>query len=198
VKSLTFHVLSKTKEVSQVIERCLAIVTRHRDQGSLLDNDGKIANEVLVDLGDAGYWGLLVDKEYGGSGASIQQFAKMITRLAMIDPKVAGLASVHGCIGAVDLVRTFWTAEQKQRFPPKLADGTKLSAFALTEPVAGSDLTALKTVAVRDGNDYLVSGEKRFITTPSWVGRSAWCARSMGCQVCLWSICPSMRRSLSS
>ena len=84
--------------------------------------------------------------------------------MAMVEGTVAGLASVHGCIGAVDPVRTFGTAEQKSRFLPGLASGKKLSAFALTEPGAGSDLTALRTHAVRDGDDYVVNGEKLFIT----------------------------------
>ena len=65
-------------------------------------------------------------------------------RWPLVDPTIAGLASVHGCIGAVDPVRTFGNAEQKQRFLPKLASGERLSAFALTEPGAGSDLTALQ------------------------------------------------------
>jgi alkylation response protein AidB-like acyl-CoA dehydrogenase len=77
---------------------------------------------------------------------------------------VAGLASVHGCIGAVDPVRTFGNAEQKQRFLPRLASGKSLSAFALTEPAAGSDLTALRTRAVRDGDEFIINGEKLFIT----------------------------------
>ena len=71
---------------------------------------------------------------------------------------------MHGCIGAVDPVRTFGSPEQKQRFLPKLSSGERLSAFALTEPGAGSDLTALKTRAVRDGDEYVVNGEKLFIT----------------------------------
>jgi alkylation response protein AidB-like acyl-CoA dehydrogenase len=74
------------------------------------------------------------------------------------------LASVHGCIGAVDPVRTFGSPEQQARFLPELASGQRLSAFALTEPGAGSDLTALKTTAVRDGDEYVVNGEKLFIT----------------------------------
>ena len=94
----------------------------------------------------------------------MRQFAKMITQVATVDPTVAGLASVHGCIGAVDPVRAFGSPEQKLQFLPKLADGTRLSAFALTEPGAGSDLTALKTSAVLDGDDYVVNGEKLFIT----------------------------------
>src|SRR5262249_27871317 len=77
---------------------------------------------------------------------------------------IAGLASVHGCIGAVDPVRTFGTPEQKSRFLPRLASGQALSGFALTEPGAGSDLTALRTQAVPAGDDFEVTGEKLFIT----------------------------------
>ena len=84
--------------------------------------------------------------------------------MATIEPNLAGLASVHGCIGAVDPLRTFGSSEQKERYLPKLASGERLSAFALTEPGAGSDLTALKTTAVLDGDDYVVNGEKLFIT----------------------------------
>ncbi len=153
-----------SEEVARVVDRSLSIVLRHREQGTLLNESAKISNEVLTDLGDAGYWGLLVGREYGGSGASMRQFANMITRMAMIEPTVAGLASVHGCIGAVDPVRSFGNDEQKRRFLPKLGDGSRLSAFALTEPGAGSDLTALKTTAVRDGNEFVVNGEKLFIT----------------------------------
>ncbi len=153
-----------SEEVARVVDRSLSIVLRHREQGTLLNESAKISNEVLTDLGDAGYWGLLVGRDYGGSGASMRQFAKMITRMAMIEPTVAGLASVHGCIGAVDPVRSFGNDEQRRRFLPKLGDGSRLSAFALTEPGAGSDLTALKTTAVRDGNEFVVNGEKLFIT----------------------------------
>ncbi|HIM28777.1 MAG TPA: acyl-CoA dehydrogenase, partial [Planctomycetes bacterium] len=70
----------------------------------------------------------------------------------------------HGCIGAVDPVRTFGNAEQKQRLLPDLATGKKLSGFALTEPAAGSDLTALRTTAELVGDHYVVNGEKLFIT----------------------------------
>ncbi len=84
--------------------------------------------------------------------------------MATLDAMIAGMASIHGCIGAVDPVRTFGTPEQKERFLPKLANGQALSGFALTEPAAGSDLTALRTTAVPDGDDYVLNGEKLFIT----------------------------------
>ena len=112
--------------------------------GRCYNADGKIAEPVLDDLAGAGYWGLLVDRQYGGYGAPLRSFMPFLTQMALVDPTIAGLASVHGCIGAVDPVRTFGSEEQKQRFLPKLASGERLSAFALTEPCAGSDLTALR------------------------------------------------------
>ena len=151
-------------EVRQLINECLHVVRKHKRDGTLYDEHGKLTNTVLSELGTAGYWGALVDKRYGGCGLPFQHFAAFLTRMATIEPTVAGLASVHGCIGAVDPVRTFGTATQKERYLPLLARGRRLSAFALTEPGAGSDLTALKTTAVLDGDNYVVNGEKLFIT----------------------------------
>jgi acyl-CoA dehydrogenase len=148
----------------RVMDESLAIVRRHRDAGTLHDEQKKIADPVLRDLAGAGYWGLLVDPEYGGQGVPFAAFAPFLTRMASIDPTVAGLASVHGCIGAVDPLRAFGSPEQKKRYLPRLASGERLSGFALTEPCAGSDLTALRTRAERDGDDYVVNGEKLFIT----------------------------------
>ena len=151
-------------DVQKVMDQSVATVQGHRAEGTLLDEHGKITDEVMQDLAADGYWGLLVDKEYGGSGTPFRSFAPFLTRMATVDPTIAGLASVHGCIGAVDPVRTFGNAEQKQRFLPGLADGSRLSAFALTEPCAGSDLTQLRTRAELDGDHYVVTGEKLFIT----------------------------------
>jgi alkylation response protein AidB-like acyl-CoA dehydrogenase len=151
-------------EVERVMRDSLDVAARHRDAGTLLDANHKISDAVLTDLASVGYWGLLVDKQYGGSGSPFAPFASFLTKMAMIDPTLAGLASVHGCIGAVDPVRTFGNAEQKERFLPRLASGENLSAFALTEPCAGSDLTALRTTARLEGDEYVVNGEKLFIT----------------------------------
>jgi alkylation response protein AidB-like acyl-CoA dehydrogenase len=153
-----------TPEADVVMKDSLAVVRRHRDAKTLLGEDRKVTEKVLGELGDAGYWGLLVEKQYGGSGAPFSRFAPFLTQMATIDPTIAGLASVHGCIGAVDPVQTFGSEAQKRRWLPELASGRRLSAFALTEPGAGSDLTALRTTAVRDGDDYVVTGEKLFIT----------------------------------
>jgi alkylation response protein AidB-like acyl-CoA dehydrogenase len=151
-------------ELRKVMDDSINVVQRHRAKGTLLDDQQKVSTAVLEDLAGAGYWGLLVDKAYGGSSAPFRNFAPFLTRMAMVDPTIAGLASVHGCIGAVDPVSAFGNDEQKRRFLPLLASGQRLSAFALTEPGAGSDLTALRTTARLAGDEYIVNGEKLFIT----------------------------------
>ena len=148
----------------KIMQRSLEAVRANRAEGTLYGSDGKVSQKVLDDLSQAGYWGLLIAPEFGGGGASFASFARFLTRMATIEPNLAGMASVHGCIGAVDPLRTFGNSEQKERYLPRLASGERLSAFALTEPGAGSDLTALKTQAVLDGDDYVVNGEKLFIT----------------------------------
>jgi alkylation response protein AidB-like acyl-CoA dehydrogenase len=150
--------------IKTVMDNSIKVVDEYRASDSIYDEHGKISEPVFKSLAEAGYWGLLVDSQYGGSGSSFSGFAQFLTTMAIHEPTVAGLASVHGCIGAVDPIRTFGTADQKAQYLPSLADGSKLSAFALTEPGAGSDLTALKTRAELRGNHYHVSGEKLFIT----------------------------------
>src|SRR5262249_50420506 len=145
-------------------EASLEVVKRRRDAGTLLDERGKLHTDLLRELGEAGYWGLLIDPRYGGQGAPFQRFTHFLTKMATYDAMVAGMASIHGCIGAVDPVRGFGTEDQKRRFLPRLASGERLSGFALTEPCAGSDLTALRTTATLVGDHYEVSGEKLFIT----------------------------------
>ncbi len=152
------------EDCQRAMDASMAVVRRHIAAGTLFDENRKIADRVFKDLASAGYWGLLVDREYGGLGTPFQAFAQFLTKMATIDATVAGLASVHGCIGAVDPLRTFGNSEQKSRYLPKLAAGDRLSAFALTEPAAGSDLTALKTTARLEGDNYIVDGEKLFIT----------------------------------
>lgn len=146
------------------MKKSLAVLAEHKKNRTMFDERGKVSNQVLEDLSKAGYWGMLIEQKYGGQGASARQFMTFLTKVACIEPTCAGLASVHGCIGAVDPVRYFGSEEQKQRLLPKLASGEALSGFALTEPCAGSDLTALKVTAELKGDNYIVDGDKLFIT----------------------------------
>lgn len=153
-----------SEAMQRVMAASLEVVRRHKAAGTLHNEDDRIREEVLAELGTAGYWGMLVDVEQGGVGAKFATVARFLTEMATLDGTIAGLASIHGCIGAVDPVKTFGTPEQKAEWLPRLASGERLSAFALTEPGAGSDLTALKTTAVLDGDNYIVNGEKLFIS----------------------------------
>lgn len=146
------------------MKACLEAAAKHRDANTIYDGNGKLSAAFRKDLATNGYFGMLIEPQYGGQGASVQHFMTFLGQMATIDPTTSGLASVHGCIGAVDPVRTYGNEEQKQRFLPRLASGQAQSGFALTEPNAGSDLTALRTVAVDNGDHYLLTGEKLFIT----------------------------------
>lgn len=148
----------------KVMDRSIEVIRRRREQGALFNQDRKLSEETMAELADAGYWGLLIDPKYGGSGAPFARFAPFLTRMGLYDSMTAAMASVHGCIGAVDPLRTFGSPEQKSRLLPLLASGQRISAFALTEPGAGSDLTALRTTATDKGDHYEINGEKLFIT----------------------------------
>ena len=150
--------------VERVCAASLECVRAHRDRGSLYDVNGKLATGVLDDLATAGYWGLRVEPTYGGAGADLRRFLPFLTTMATLSPTIAGLASVHSCIGAAGAIGAFGSVEQKERWLPRLARGELQTAFALTEPGAGSDLTAIATSAIRDGEQYRVRGEKLFIS----------------------------------
>ena len=160
------------------MERCFDLAKKRREAGTLYDANGKVAVTLLAELAQAGYWGMLIAPRFGGQGAPFARFTRFLTKMAAQDAMVAGLASIHGCIGAVDPVRSFGTAEQKQRLLPPLASGESISGFALTEPGAGSDLTALRTTATLAGDHYEVTGEKLFIT-------NAICGRTIGLVIML-------------
>jgi alkylation response protein AidB-like acyl-CoA dehydrogenase len=156
--------LAESAPCDAAMQRSLEVMRRRRENKTIFDEHGKVSADTIAELGQAGYWGMLIDPRYGGQGAPFARFARFLTRMGLIDATTAALASVHGCIGAVDPLRTFGTAEQKNRLLPVLASGKKVSGFALTEPGAGSDLTALKTIAVPNGDDFEITGEKLFIT----------------------------------
>jgi alkylation response protein AidB-like acyl-CoA dehydrogenase len=115
-------------------------------------------------LGEAGLWGLAVPEAFGGSGATMVDLARAITRLAADVPTAAGTLAVHSSIGAVSAIAAFGTPEQQARHLPGLAAGRPLSIFGATEPDAGCDLGRVQSVLERRGGRLLLSGTKMFIT----------------------------------
>ncbi|MCE9630755.1 MAG: AMP-binding protein [Planctomycetia bacterium] len=115
-------------------------------------------------LGEAGLWGLAVPEAFGGSGGSMLDLARAITRVAADVPTAAGMLSVHSSIGAVSALTGFGTAAQQARLLPDLATGRQLSIFGATEPDAGCDLGRVQATVERRSGRLLLTGTKMFIT----------------------------------
>lgn len=118
----------------------------------------------LTEMGELGLLGMLVPEAYGGSETGMVAYALALEEIAAGDGACSTIVSVHSSVGCVPIVR-FGTEEQKRRFLPRMASGEWIGGFALTEPQAGSDASALKTRARRDGGDYVINGAKQLITS---------------------------------
>src|SRR5208337_1552083 len=118
----------------------------------------------VKEMGELGFLGMLVPEEYGGSDTSIVAYAAVLEEIAAGDGPCSTIMSVHSSVGCGPIIK-FGTEAQKRRFLPKLASGEWIGGFALTEPQAGSDASALRTRARRDGDYYVLSGTKQFITS---------------------------------
>jgi len=125
---------------------------------------GKFSAAAEEALGRAGLWGLVVPEEFGGSGGSLLELARVVTRIAADVPTAAGMLSLHSSIGAVAALAAFGNPSQRERHLPGLAQGRPLSIFGGTEPDAGCDLHAISTRLERHDGRLFVSGTKMFIT----------------------------------
>lgn len=127
--------------------------------------------DIMRELGDMGFMGILIPQEYGGSGLGYIEYALVIEELAKIDPSIALSVAAHNGL-CTNHIYLFGNEEQKQKYLPDLASGKKIGAWGLTEPASGSDAAALKTVATKEGNKYLLNGSKTF-TTHGTVGKTS-------------------------
>ncbi len=128
------------------------------------DISGTIEPEVLREMGDLGFLGMTVDPEHGGAGADYVSYALALMEVAAGDGAISTVMSVHNAPFNAILER-FGSAEQKERVLAPAAAGAFIGAFALTEAQAGSDASALRTVARKRGNGYVIDGAKEFITS---------------------------------
>ncbi|WP_323041204.1 acyl-CoA dehydrogenase family protein [Gemmobacter sp.] len=132
------------------------------------DRDHSFPADEVVEMGALGFMGMLVPEDYGGSDLGAVAYALALEEIAAGEGAMSTILSVHSSVGCAPILR-FGTEDQKRRFLPKMASGEWIGAFALTEPQAGSDASALKTRARLDGDHYVIDGAKQFITS----GKSA-------------------------
>lgn len=127
------------------------------------DREGELPDTMLEEMRQLGLFSLIIPEEFGGIGMNSTSYSRTLQALAKHDGSVAITAGAHSSIGMRGLV-LFGTPEQKAKYAPKLATGEMIAAFCLTEPGAGSDAAALRTKAVRDGDDWIITGSKLWIT----------------------------------
>src|SRR5438552_5062658 len=128
-----------------------------------LDRAGEMPPELLQSLREMGLFGVLVPEEYGGLGLSNSGYARVMQEVAGFDGSIAVTLGAHSSIGFKGLL-LFGTDAQKKRFLPKLATGEMIAAFCLTEPGSGSDAFSIKTNAQRQGDFFVLNGQKLWIT----------------------------------
>jgi alkylation response protein AidB-like acyl-CoA dehydrogenase len=134
---------------------------------------------IMPRLGEIGFFGLTIPEEYGGLGGDYITYCIGMEELGRADSSVRGIVSVsNGLVGKAILAHG--TQEQKQEWLPRIAAGQALGCFGLTEPGNGSDPASLETRAVLDGGDYVISGQKIFITNGTWADVCLLFARTGG------------------
>jgi acyl-CoA dehydrogenase family member 9 len=138
-------------------------LSSHESDFRVWDREGEMPREFIDQLKEFGLFGLVIPEEYGGMGFGSGAYSRALQELSKYDASVAITVGAHSSIGMRGLL-LFGTDEQKQRYFPKLASGEMIAAFCLTEPEAGSDAASIATTAVRDGDDWIVSGNKLWIT----------------------------------
>jgi hypothetical protein len=143
------------------------------------DKSGAPPLDLLGEMGALGYMGMTVAPEWGGAGADYVSYVLAMEEIAAGDGSVSTIMSVNNAPVAAAIER-FGTAEQKERFLRPVAQGRMMAAFALTEPQAGSDASDLRCKARPEGDGYVISGTKQFITSGSIAGVTLTFARTDG------------------
>ena len=127
------------------------------------DRAGEMPPEFLKEMREMGLFSLIVPEEHGGLGLSSTGYSRTLQELARFDGSVAITAGAHSSIGMRGLL-LFGNEEQKAKYFPALATGEMIAAFCLTEAGAGSDAASIKTKAVKEGDHWILNGEKLWIT----------------------------------
>jgi len=134
-----------------------------------VDEEDQVPPEILEEMRNLGFFGLTIPEEYGGLGLTSEEEALINFELGRSSPAFRSAFGTNNGIGSQGIVMA-GTEEQRQHYLPDMAAGRLIGSFALTEPEAGSDAGSLTTRAMRDGNEYVLDGTKRYITNAPLAG----------------------------
>jgi alkylation response protein AidB-like acyl-CoA dehydrogenase len=161
--------VQEKETLGAVLTTLKAMLAGRADEFAEWDRAGEMPAGFVRELAEAGLFGLVVPEAQGGIGFGATAYARVLQEIGRYDGSVAVTVGAHSSIGMRGLL-LFGTEEQKARFLPRLATGELVAAFCLTEPGAGSDAAGIRTTAVRDGDDWVLNGEKIWITNGGIAG----------------------------
>jgi acyl-CoA dehydrogenase len=139
------------------------VAERLRPIEAKVAEDDLVPQDVVEEMKGLGLFGLSIPEEFGGLGLNMEEEALVAIELGRASPAFRSVFGTNVGIGSQGLVM-FGTDEQKAKWLPGIASGEIITSFALTEPEAGSDSASVRTLAIRDGDDYVLNGSKRYIT----------------------------------
>jgi len=137
-----------------------------KDRAHEWDRDKRFPKEIIPQMAEMGFMGMNIPEEYGGSDLDLLSASLVMEEVARHCGSTALTLASHNGLGSSHIL-LFGTEEQRKTYLPKIAEGKKLSAWALTEPGSGSDASGMKTTAVEEKDCYVLNGSKAFITQGS-------------------------------
>src|SRR4051794_31725360 len=159
--------LAQTADLSDIQREILATVRSFVDKEIIpvaqeLEHGDVYPQEIVDGLKDLGIFGLTIPEEYGGLGESLLTYALVVEEIARGWMSVSGVINTHFIVAY--MVIQHGTEEQKQRLLPRMATGEVRGAFSMSEPGLGSDVAGIRTTGRRDGDGYVIDGQKMWLT----------------------------------
>jgi alkylation response protein AidB-like acyl-CoA dehydrogenase len=165
--------LAQTAGLTDIQREILSTVRSFVDKEILpyateLEHKDEFPAAIVAGMKEMGLFGLMIPEEYGGLGESLLTYALVVEEIARGWMSVSGVINTHFIVAY--MLSQHGTPEQKQRLLPKMATGEVRGAFSMSEPGCGSDVAALTSKATRDGDDYVLTGQKMWLTNGAGSG----------------------------
>ena len=159
--------LCRTDDLTDIQQEILKTVRSFVDEKILpvateLEHKDEYPTEIVEGMKELGLFGLTIPEEYGGLGESLLTYALVVEEIARGWMSVSGIVNTHFIVAY--MLMQHGTEEQKQYYLPKMAAGEIRGAFSMSEPGCGSDVSAIKTKAVKSGDGYVINGQKMWLT----------------------------------
>lgn len=163
--------LAQTPGLTDIQQEILSTVRQFVDKkiipnAQALEHDDTYPEEILEGMKEMGLFGLMIPEEYGGLGESLLTYVLCVEELARGWMSISGIINTHFIVAY--LIIQHGTEEQKQYFLPRMATGDVRGAFSMSEPGCGSDVSAITTKAVRDGDEWTINGQKMWLTNGAY------------------------------